>query len=295
MRRFFWLLLIFNAPALVCLLETLRSRTPSGHMSMLLAWLFVVMTPYFFLPAMASAIVGVGDAFYPFGWAIFVSERGLLFTFAFYALIALLVSRVLSARSSAKVELGDITLDPLVRAWWATAGRGVLAFLLGLTLVMAPTFLHLIAIYMLADGILTIVAVVWSGGWGMIGVFLALKGLVSVLSGTYLRLASWILEHGYLTRLLWPLALWGILGGLFEVAAGVQLIHRYREWLLLLNGAVTVLVITTLTSVLLHGYTDTWITVWWPVVGRWVGVLGLLSGVILLTLAARLRASARNG
>ncbi len=139
MRRFIWLLLILNGPALVCFLILVTTSMSSGHIPMLLFWLYITLTPYFFLPAMASGVLGVPFAFYPFGWAILPSGLGLVFTFAFNSPIAVLVNRLVSAWSSAKEEFEGATVDPVARDWRVSAGRGVLALLLGLTLVMAPT------------------------------------------------------------------------------------------------------------------------------------------------------------
>jgi uncharacterized membrane protein HdeD (DUF308 family) len=52
-------------------------------------------------------------------------------------------------------------LDPLVKNWWMMAGRGVLAMLLGICMMLwrVPTFEAVIvpfAVYALADGILAI-------------------------------------------------------------------------------------------------------------------------------------------
>jgi hypothetical protein len=295
MRRFVWLVLILNAPAIICLLIFVQSRMRSGHVNPFLFWFIAIMTPYFFLPAMISAIVRIDGAFSSFGWAILPFETGFALTFAFYTVVAFLLSRITSARSSAEGDLTSTILDPSVRNWWALAGRGVLAALLGLTLVITPGAIGYIAPYMLADGILCIVMGAWGGLWQKWLVALALKGIVSILVGTYLRLASWIVEYGYMEKVLLALGFWGILGGSLEAFAGLQLMRRHREWLLLLNGAVTVLVIPVLVGSLVLGYTDTWITIWLPVLGRLFGGLGLVSGVILLAQAVRLRSLASHG
>ena len=78
----------------------------------------------------------------------------------------------------------------LAQNWWAIVLRGVIAILFGIIAILTPgvTILALtllFAIYMLADGILAIVAAIWAARhherWG----WLVLEGIADLIAGNY--------------------------------------------------------------------------------------------------------------
>jgi uncharacterized membrane protein HdeD (DUF308 family) len=173
-------------------------------------------------------------------------------------------------------------LAMLARNWWALALRGLAAIVFGVMVFVWPEISLLVLVlwfgaYALVDGILAIVAAVRASGrqqrWGAI----LLEGIIGIVAG--------------LVTLFWPgitalalvyvIAAWSILTGIFEIAAAIRLRREITgEWLLGLGGVASLLF-----GVLLMLY---------PGVGAlallWlIGAYALAFGVVLLLLAFRLR------
>lgn len=177
-------------------------------------------------------------------------------------------------------------LDSLSRRWWAVALRGVVAVLFGLMALLWPgitLFALVIAFgaYVLADGVLTLVAAVrgrraadtgpGGGGW------LIARGLSGIAIGVLALVWPGITA----LAALWTIAAWAVVTGVLEIVVAVRLRREMRrEWLLALSGLLSVVL-----GVLL---------VVWPAAGllsliTLIGVAALAIGITLVVFSFRVR------
>ena len=169
----------------------------------------------------------------------------------------------------------------LTRNWWALALRGIFAVLLGLAAFVLPgvTLAVLVALfgaYAVVDGVLTIIAGIRAAErherwWSPI-----LKGLAGIAAGVL----AFVWPALTALALLYLIAGWAIVTGVLEIVAAVHLHRAHGEWLLILNGVLSVL----------FGF----LVVIWPSAGvltlLWlIGTYAIVFGVVLLVLAFRLR------
>ena len=166
--------------------------------------------------------------------------------------------------------------------WWALALRAVAAILIGIFALARPqitliALITLFGVYAMADGLFAIVAAIrgiharerW--GWMMF------EGIVGVVIGGIV-----LTNHAIgALALTWLVAGWALTTGILEIIAGIRLRKIMTgEWLLLLAGFLSVilalLIITRpgLGIVLLVA---------------WVGAYALISGIVLLAVAFRVR------
>ena len=166
--------------------------------------------------------------------------------------------------------------------WGLLALRGLLAVLLGLAAFVWPglTIMLLITMfgaYALVDGIVTVVAAATRRGgrrhwWSLIG-----EGVIGIVVG----LLAFAYPGLTAISLIYVIAAWAVLTGIFEIAAAIRLRKEMEgEWMLALTG-----VISLLFGVMAAAY---------PVAGAtsliWLlGFYALAFGVLLITLAFRLR------
>lgn len=133
-------------------------------------------------------------------------------------------------------------LRTLAQNWWAIVLRGVFAVLFGLGAFFWPgiTLAVLVLLfggYLFLDGIL---AVLWAlarrrAGEFPWGVFLA--GLASLAAGVVTLLWPGVTA----LALLYVIAVWAIVRGIFEIVAAFHLRRELsNEWLLALNGALSI-------------------------------------------------------
>jgi uncharacterized membrane protein HdeD (DUF308 family) len=177
-------------------------------------------------------------------------------------------------------------LDSLGRHWWVLALRGVAALLFGLLALLWPgiTLFALVLVfgaYVLADGVLTLVAAVRgreAPGDGPSGRgWLVAEGLAGIAIGVL------ALAWPGITALaaLWIIAAWAVVTGVLEIVAAVRLRRELRrEWLLALSGVLSVVF-----GVLL---------VVWPAAGvlaliTLIGVAALAIGITLVLFSFRMR------
>jgi len=169
----------------------------------------------------------------------------------------------------------------LTRNWWALALRGIFAVLLGLAAFVLPgvTLAVLVALfgaYAVVDGVLTIIAGIRAAErherwWSPI-----LKGLAGIAAGVL----AFVWPALTALALLYLIAGWAIVTGVLEIVAAVHLHRAHGEWLLILNGVLSVL----------FGF----LVVIWPSAGvltlLWlIGAYAIVFGIVLLVLAFRLR------
>jgi len=173
-------------------------------------------------------------------------------------------------------------LETLARNWWAIVLRGVFAVLFGLGAFLWPgiTLVVLVALYgayLFADGIL---AVAWAlmgrrAGAFPWGVFLA--GLASIIAGVL----TFLMPGLTALVLLYLIAAWAIVRGIFEIIAAFHLRRELtNEWLLALNGVLSVLFGILLIAAPGAGA----LTVLWV-----IGTFAIIVGVVMIMLGFRLK------
>jgi uncharacterized membrane protein HdeD (DUF308 family) len=173
-------------------------------------------------------------------------------------------------------------LDQLVRHWWALALRGVLAILFGLIAFAWPgiTLIVLVLLfgaYAFIDGLFALFAAAGAAErherWGS----LLFEGVAGIAAG----IVALVWPGMTALVLIYLMAVWAIVTGIFEIAAAVRLRHLISgEWLLGLGGVLSVLL-----GVLLLAMPGAGLLAWvWL-----VGAYAVLFGILLLALAFRLR------
>jgi uncharacterized membrane protein HdeD (DUF308 family) len=170
----------------------------------------------------------------------------------------------------------------LVTNWWSPVIRGLLAILLGIITLAWPgitlgALVLLFGAYAFIDGIFSIVGA-WRASkaherWG-VSVLEGVAGIIAaVVTFTWPAMTA--------LALVFIVAAWAIVTGIFETAAAVRL-RRYikGEWLLVLGGVASVVFgILLVLSPLLGAL----------VLAIWLGVYALFFGAMLVGLGLRLR------
>ena len=170
----------------------------------------------------------------------------------------------------------------LVTNWWSLVIRGVAAILFGIFTFVWPgitltALVFLFAGYVLVDGVVSITGVVKAvhahDRWGV----LLLEGMAGIVAAVVTVLWPAITA----LALVYVIAAWATVTGVFEVAAAVHLRkHISGEWLLALGGIASLLFGIHLMIAPLAGAL---------VIALWVGAYMLVSGALLVALGFRLR------
>ncbi len=166
--------------------------------------------------------------------------------------------------------------------WWALVLRGLVALLFGVLTFVWPeisltALVMLFGAYALVDGLFTAVAAFrapegYKHWWALL-----LEGVFGVAAGVL----AFVWPGITALVLLYLIAAWALVTGVFEVAAAVRLRKLISgEWLLALSGALSVLFGVMLVA--------------WPGAGAlavlWlIGAYAVLFGVLLMALGFRLR------
>lgn len=179
----------------------------------------------------------------------------------------------------------DMT-DTLARNWWAVGLRGLCALLFGVVVFFWPgiSLLMLVLLfgaYTLLDGVFAIVSTVRAAKSQKRWWLFLLQGITGIIVG----IAAVIWPGITALVLLYLIAAWAIVTGVFEIVAAVQLRKEIEgEWLLALSGIASVVF-----GVLLVGFPGAGaLAVVWI-----IGAYSMLFGILLMILAFRLRQ--RNG
>jgi uncharacterized membrane protein HdeD (DUF308 family) len=170
-------------------------------------------------------------------------------------------------------------LHTLVANWWALALRGLAAVVFGLLTFFLPgitlvTLVLLFGAYALVDGIFNVIAFfrVASHQWALL-----IEGVIGIIAGVITF--AWPAITAIV--LLYVIAFWAILTGIFEIIAGIRLRKVItNEWILLVMGVVSFLF--GLLSLFAPGAGALAIVLW-------IGAYALVFGIFLLALAFRLR------
>jgi uncharacterized membrane protein HdeD (DUF308 family) len=170
--------------------------------------------------------------------------------------------------------------------WWTLAARGIAAILFGILTFISPglslfTLVILFGAWALADGVFNLVMAVRTRKgerWG----WLVLEGVTSIIVG----ILTFFWPGITALSLLFLIAAWSVVTGIAEVVAAIRLRKLIRgEWLLGLSGVVSIVF-----GLLLFAF---------PGAGAlavifWIGAYSIVFGSLLVALAFRLRAWARD-
>jgi uncharacterized membrane protein HdeD (DUF308 family) len=173
----------------------------------------------------------------------------------------------------------------LARNWWALALRGVFAIIFGLIALINPglTLLALVFLfgaYSLIDGVFGVAAAVRAAEahnrWG----WLLVEGIAGIVAG----IIAFVVPGITAIVLLYLIAAWALVTGVFELIAGFRLRgHLANEWLLLLGGAASIILGVLL---IVRPGAGALALLWL------IGFYAILFGVLMLILAFRLRGHA---
>ena len=170
--------------------------------------------------------------------------------------------------------------------WWTLAARGIAAILFGILTFISPglslfTLVILFGAWALADGVFNLVMAVRTRKgerWG----WLVLEGVTSIIVG----ILTFFWPGITALSLLFLIAAWSVVTGIAEVVAAIRLRKLIRgEWLLGLSGVVSIVFGLFLLA--------------FPGAGAlavifWIGAYSIVFGGLLVALAFRLRAWARD-
>jgi len=166
--------------------------------------------------------------------------------------------------------------------WWLLALRGLMAVLFGVLAFTWPgatliTLVWLFGAFALVNGILSLVlAAKTPKGYPKVG-SLIFGGLLGILAG----LLAFVMPGITALGLLILIAAWAIVTGIMELMAAVRLRKIINnEWLLVLAGIASVVFGVLL---LFQPAAGALVLIWW--IGAWA----LLSGILLMILAFRMR------
>lgn len=175
-------------------------------------------------------------------------------------------------------------LTMLRKYWWTILLRGIIALLFGIAAFVWPgmTILFLISlfgVYALLDGIISVIIGIAQYGqqerwWATL-----LQGIAGIVVGLLTFL--WPQVTGLI--LLFFIAAWAILTGLFQIVAAIRLRKVIvGEWLLGLSGAISVLFGITL---FVYPAAGALAVIWM------IGIFAILNGLLLIFLSLRIKSA----
>jgi uncharacterized membrane protein HdeD (DUF308 family) len=179
------------------------------------------------------------------------------------------------------VGLGSAMVHALAKNWWLLLLRGIAAIIFGLLAFAWPgltlvTLILLYGAYALVDGVLAIIAAITGGVPGSRW-WLAVVGLLGIAAG----LLTFLTPGLTALVLLFFIAGWAIVTGVFEIIGAIKLRKEIdNEWLLILGGIISVLFGV---GMMLAPGAGALALVWV------IGAYSVVMGVIFVALAFRLR------
>jgi uncharacterized membrane protein HdeD (DUF308 family) len=168
-------------------------------------------------------------------------------------------------------------LDAFTRNWWVLLIRGVLAMLFGIMAFTMPgltlvTLVLLYGVYALADGLTAL----WVGALARAWWFVLL-GILGVAVGIFTFINPGITA----AALLYLIAAWAIVRGIFEIVTAIQLRKEIsNEWMLILAGILSILFGVAMAA---NPAAGALAVVW--IIGAYAAIFGLM----MIVLAFRLR------
>jgi uncharacterized membrane protein HdeD (DUF308 family) len=185
------------------------------------------------------------------------------------------------------VEIPVIDIDTLARNWWLLLLRGIAGIIFGVLTFFWPE-ISLVALVLLfgafafADGVFALINGIRERRANDRWWLLILHGLMGIGAGVVTLLWPGISA----LALLYVIAAWALVTGALEIAAAIRLRKVIEgEWLLALSGIASVLL-----GILLFLFPEPGVLA----VVLWIGAYALVSGVLLIVLAFRLRSWARD-
>jgi uncharacterized membrane protein HdeD (DUF308 family) len=173
-------------------------------------------------------------------------------------------------------------IERFTRNWWLYAVRGVAAILFGILAFIWPkeTILALVLVFgafALVDGIFTLIAGIASYRYFERWWAVLLEGLAGILIGLLTFFWPNITE----LALLYLIAVWAIITGIFEIVAAIQLRRVISgEWALILSGLLSIVL-----GVLLFVFPSAGaVSVVWV-----IGIYAIVFGIMEIIFAFRLR------
>lgn len=172
--------------------------------------------------------------------------------------------------------------ESIAKNWWVLVLRGLLGIGFGVIAFVWPgitlaSLVILFAAYALVDGVMAMVAAVRAleshNRWGS----LLIEGIAGIAAGVITMAwpaitAIW---------LIYLIAAWAIVTGIFEIFAAVRLRrHIAGEWLLALTGIASLIFGVLIMIAPLAGAL---------VIAIWIGAYAFIFGVLLIALGLRLR------
>lgn len=170
----------------------------------------------------------------------------------------------------------------LSRNWWMVALRGLIAILFGVLVFLMPgislqALILVLSAYLLVDGISNVIHAVRNHEQYQRWWWWLLEGIVSIIAG----IIAFIWPGITALTLLYVVAAWAVVTGIFEIMAAIRLRAEIQnEWLLGLSGLLSVIF-----GILL---------IIWPGAGiltlLWmIGAYAILFGIVLVVLGFRMR------
>lgn len=178
-------------------------------------------------------------------------------------------------------------ISMLARNWWLLALRGVFSIIFGILAFAWPgltllVLIYLFGAYVLVDGIFAVIAGISSYGrnerwWAML-----LEGVLGIIVGVLAFI--WPITTGLV--LLYFIAAWAIVTGIFEIVAAIQLRRVITgEWFMILSGVLSIIFGVLLVIFPRAGALGlTWL----------IGAYAILFGILFIILAFRLRGMRRE-
>jgi uncharacterized membrane protein HdeD (DUF308 family) len=170
----------------------------------------------------------------------------------------------------------------IAKNWWSLVLRGLAAIVLGLITIVWPgitlgALVLLFGAYALIDGLLSLAGAVRAAEnherWGS----LLFEGLAGIAAG----IVTFAWPAITALTLVYVIAAWALITGVFEIAAAVRLRKVLPgEWLLALSGFASLILGILMIAVPLAGALA---------IALWVGIYALVFGALLIALGLRLR------
>jgi uncharacterized membrane protein HdeD (DUF308 family) len=185
------------------------------------------------------------------------------------------------------VEIPVIDIDTLARNWWVLLLRGIAGIIFGILTFVWPeisltALVLLFGAFAFADGVLSLINGIRERQTNDRWWLMILQGLMGIAAGVVTLLWPGISA----LALLYVIAAWALVTGALEIAAAIRLRKVIEgEWLLALSGIASVLL-----GILLVLFPEPGALA----VVLWIGAYALVSGVLLIVLAFRLRSWGRD-
>jgi len=175
----------------------------------------------------------------------------------------------------------------LAKNWWSLVIRGLAAVTLGLITVIQSevtlsTLVLVFFVYTLFDGLVGLAGALRAAEAHQRWRSLLMEGLAGIAAA--IVTVAW--PRITVFSLIYIIAVWALVTGVFEIAAALRL-RRYvrREWLLALSGAASLILGVLMIGLPLAGPLPT---------ARWLGSYALTFGALLIGLGFRLKAWAQT-